>query len=293
VAAFFDDSGELDPGSGHNIFCLGMVVMPVDKIRKVSEEWLNMIAGHLRLTANVLAVNGIEAKASDLHALRKKLGNLQSLGDVHKPFCDWGLNTPRKVDALIADIWEFLAQPTTPLIYLASVANKSKTLEKFQESEYQRFQEIQAAEQKSGLRNLRRELGLYVGERAFGWLLQRLNYMGNIGERAFADAFIIGDENAVAVAMYKSQALAQAGADKYTDLPKIVNNVWFGSSAHNPCLQIADWVAYAVRNWAEKRQAANMRLKGMLHNFRGYPDNVFGWGIVAIPDQAAFPKLPL
>lgn len=27
MAAFFDDSGELDPGSGHDFVCLGMIVL--------------------------------------------------------------------------------------------------------------------------------------------------------------------------------------------------------------------------------------------------------------------------
>jgi hypothetical protein len=92
--------------------------------------------------------------------------------------------------------------------------------------------------------------------------------------------------------MYKSQADAQAGLCQFTDLPKVVNNIWFGASSHNPCIQMADWIAYSVRTWAEKRQGANMHLRNLMPYFRGFPDKVLGWGIVPIPDVDCFPKLP-
>jgi len=144
---------------------------------------------------------------------------------------------------------------------------------------------------RQGAKGIGMELSLFIGEKAFEWLLQRLNYLGNPGEKNYSDAFLIGDENAVTTSMYKSQALAQAGFSNYTSLPKIANNVWFDSSAHNPCLQLADWVAFAVRTWAEKSGDTNMRLQELLPNFRGYPNNVMGRGIVPIPSEDAFPKL--
>jgi hypothetical protein len=75
VAAFFDDSGGLDPGDGHNFVSLGMVVLPTNLVRKVSASWNSLIADHLMINAESLAVNGIEAKSSDLYDLRKRLKN--------------------------------------------------------------------------------------------------------------------------------------------------------------------------------------------------------------------------
>lgn len=290
VAAFFDDSGDLDAGNNRNYFCLGMVVLPVDDIRQISEGWLRMIAGHLRLGANVLAVNGIEAKSSDIYDLRKRLDGNQPLKALQKSLYTWGLNTTNRVDELINNIWEFLATPPVSVTYLASLANKEKTWRQFKESRYEEFREMHRMRQ--GTKGIRMELSLFIGEKAFEWLLQRLNYLGNAGERNYPNVFLIGDENAVTTSMYKSQALAQAGFSNYTSLPKIANNVWFGSSAHNPCLQLADWVAFAVRTWAEKRRDTSTRLRELLPNFRGYPNNVMGWGIVPIPSEDAFPKLP-
>lgn len=291
MAAFFDDSGDLDAGHNRNYFCLGMAVLPVDDIRQISEGWLRMIAGHLRLSANVLAVNGIEAKSSDIYDLRTRLHSNQPLKALQRSLYTWGLNTTNRVDELINNIWEFLATPPISVTYLASVANKERAWRQFKESRYEEFKKMHRLRQ--GTKGIRMELSLFIGEKAFEWLLQRLNYLGNPGEKNYPNAFLIGDENAVTTSMYKSQALTQAGFSQYTSLPKIANNVWFGSSAHNPCLQLADWVAFAVRTWAEKRRDTNTRLRELLPNFRGYPNNVMGWGIVPIPSEDAFPKLPI
>jgi len=289
VAAFFDDSGDLEAGTNRNIFCLGMVVLQVNDIMRLSDTWLQMLARHLKLSANVLAVNGIEVKSSDIYDLRKRLRGSQPLKAEQKPLYNMGLNTTQRVDELIDNIWEFLSTPPVSYIYLASLANKEKTWRRFKESRYEEFLEMHRLRQST--KGIRMELSLFIGEKAFEWLLQRLNYMGNPGEKDYPGAFLIGDENAVTTSMYKSQARAQAGFSNYTSLPKIANNVWFGSSAHNPCLQIADWVAFAVRTWAEGRQDTNTRLSGLLPNFRGYPNNIMGWGIVPIPSEDDFPKL--
>lgn len=292
VAAFFDDSGELDPGSGRNIVSLGMLVISVKNIRELSSHWFDMISHHLRIKACNLSVCGIEAKSSELYELKRRLEKGQSPKGLQVPLYNWGLNTPERVEALIDSIWEFLSKPCVPTIYLASVANKSATFQKYQASNYQTFLELKSITNKKAIGNLRRELILYLGERLFEWLLQRLNYLGNPSEWDFPDAFIVGDESAVTTSMYKSQAIAQAGFSNFTRLPKIANNVWFGSSTNNPCLQIADWIAYAIRTWGEMRQGANMRLKEILPYFRGYPDKIFGRGIIPIPSARELPKLP-
>jgi len=292
MAAFFDDSGELDPGSGHNFVCLGMIVLSINSVREVSTNWNNLIASHLRLSPKTLAINGIEAKSSELYALSKRLKSGQAPKGLQIPLYNWGLKTPNKVDELIESIWGFLSMPEFQRIYLASISNKYATLRKYKSEEYDKFLEKQKTGTKESIKNLRRELSLFISGGLFQFLLQRLNYLGNSTEWDFSDAFLIGDEGAVNNFMYESQAAAQAGLSKYTDLPKIANNIWFGSSSHNPCIQMADWIACAVRTWAEKKQGANMRLKGLLPYFRGFPNDVLGWGIIPIPSPDSFPKIP-
>ena len=47
-------------------------------------------------------------------------------------------------------------------------------------------------------------------------------------------------------------------------MPRLVNNVWFGSSRSSPQLQMADWIAYAVRTWAESKRVGYDRLRRVL-----------------------------
>ena len=129
--------------------------------------------------------------------------------------------------------------------------------------------------------------------KAFDWLLQRLDYLGKDVDYKFSHAIVIGDETALQRTLYRSQGDTQAGLKGYTDLPRVVNNVCFGSSLYNPCLQIADWVALAVRGWAESRPTGSQRLGQLLRSFRGYPDNVLGRGIVPIPDRSICPPIPV
>jgi hypothetical protein len=182
VAAFFDDSGELDPGSGRNFVCLGMVVLPVDNIRTVSNNWNSLIANHLRLNANALAINGIEAKSSELYELNRRLKSGKALTGLQIPLYRWGLNTPQKVNDLIEGIWDFLSSPKNGLIYLATVANKQVALRKFKKDDYNQFISANTAIQKNGVKGLRKGLSLYLCDCLFDWLLQRLNYLGNPSE---------------------------------------------------------------------------------------------------------------
>jgi len=208
------------------------------------------------------------------------------------PLYNRGLNNSQKVDDLIESIWEFLSDSKKEVAFLASVVNKPVALREFKSRDYEQFLSRNTNEQKTTIKNLRKELSLYMCDCLFDWLLQRLEFLGNPNEWDYSDGFIIGDESSVNNFMYKSQAATQSGLCKFTNLPKIVNNIWFGASLHNPCLQIADWIAYSVRTWAEKRQGANLRLKMILPHFRGFPNNVLGWGIVPIPRSNSFPALP-
>ncbi len=59
-------------------------------------------------------------------------------------------------------------------------------------------------------------------------------------------------------------------------------------------MQIADWVAFAIRTWAEAKESSS-RIKQLLPNFRGYPDpdKLLGRGIVLCPNKECVPNLPL
>ena len=56
---------------------------------------------------------------------------------------------------------------------------------------------------------------------------------------------------------------------------------------------MADWIAYAVRTWAEGRRKGYNRLGQIRSRFRGHPDNVVDGGIALVPDHDRFPELPL
>jgi hypothetical protein len=93
--------------------------------------------------------------------------------------------------------------------------------------------------------------------------------------------------------MLQTQAEIQAGLGReFSDLPAILNRPWWGASLYEPCLQIADWVAFAIRRWVEGKPTL---LRQLLPNFRGYPDPdwLLGRGIVCCPNKECFPQLPL
>jgi len=104
---------------------------------------------------------------------------------------------------------------------------------------------------------------------------------------------VVGDDTYLRNDYYASQLHMQAGLEPYTNASSVLNNVVFGSSLHNPLRQMADWVGYALRAWAEGRPNASSQIAGLLPHFRGYPDEMLGRGIVAIPSKSSFPVLPL
>jgi hypothetical protein len=288
VVAFFDDSGGPDPGSGP-VFALGMVVIPTPDVRVISDGWNAVIAKHVNVSAQYLALNSIEAKSSDLYDLHNRLVTGKPLHtNCQRRLYAHGLNTPQRAQALIDDCWDYLAHPPTGIRYLASVALKQVVWKQYKSVLYG---SLPLPPNKPSAA-ARKELSRFIGEITFGWLLQRLEYLGQETTFPFLDAFLVGDESEVRALMYDSQAEAQAGFGQFTQLSRIVNNVWFGSSLHNAPLQIADWIAFVARLWLSQNPEGSRRLGQIKANFRGYPNRIKGRGIVVNPHRANAPQIP-
>ena len=142
-----------------------------------------------------------------------------------------------------------------------------------------------------GEKPLRAELSNFILGRASEHLLRGIDDLGGDLDLEYHDAMVIGDQSAVSRLIHESQAGIQAGRGYFTDAPRLVNNVWFGSSRFSPQLQMADWIAYAVRTWAEGRREGYNRLGQIRSRFRRHPHRVSGHGLALVPDQ--FPELPL
>lgn len=290
VAAFMDDSGGTDPNSGP-VFALGFVVVDSADLRGWSAAWLDALTKHLSVAQRYLALSSLEAKSSDLYDMKRRLESGQPLPlPLQKALFHAGLNTPTRVDDLITDLWRVLANHPAPARYVGSVAFKHPVWQQFRSKEYEQWQKAPSAAPKSTVKALRQ----FIGEKTFEFALQRLQYVGDDRSFRFDDAVLVGDEGALNALMYASQAEAQAGLGQFTTLPKLLNNVWFGSSLHNPCLQMADWVAFACRRWAEGKTPEGVAPLGyIIHRFRGYSNNrVRGVGIAVNPSKADVPALP-
>ena len=293
VTAFFDDSGGPDPNSSRS-FCFGAVVLPASLVRESSDAWTQLVGRHFDVDGDQLGYYGCEVKSSDLYDLRRKLRQGPGLRESQKALFAHGLNSLRRADALIEDIWEFLARPSVPLKYIAACVKKDSAWTKFRREQFARWQSMQTVPraERVGEKPLRAELSNFILSHAFEYLLQRIDYLGGDDDFQYHDALVIGDQSAVTRLMHESQAGIQAGRGYFTDLPRLVNNVWFGSSRFSPQLQMADWIAYAVRTWAEGKREGFDRLRQVQHLFRGYPSRVDGYGVVLAPDSEGFPELP-
>lgn len=210
---------------------------------------------------------------------------------------EYGLNTEEKANELIESIFNFLSEPPVAIKYLATVANKHEVWGKFCHNSFSKWSiltQLHRRNSKMTIRNLRDELSSFLVKYTYEFLLQRLDYLSRDEDFDFSDAFIIGDETSDTSVMLKTQAEIQAGLGAHFSLlPTIVNRPWFGSSLHDPCLQMADWIAFAVRTWAEESMAYSHRIKQLLPRFRGYPEKILGSGIVLCPNKECFPNLPL
>ena len=292
VAAFFDDSGAPDPDSSPS-FCFGAVVLPTSLVRKCSDAWTSIVERHVDVQSDQLSYYNCEIKSSDLHDMRGKLRRGAELHKSQSALFAHGLNSAGRVDALIEDIWNFLANPSVPAKYIAVCVDKTSVWRSSHEAQYAKWQSIQAGPkgERKGEKALRADLSNSVLSPAFDYLLQRINYLGGDVGFKYKDALVIGDQSAVDSLMHQSQARVQAGHGYFTDLPRLVNNVWFGSSRYNAPIQMADWIAYAVRIWSERRSEGFARLVQVLPRFRGYPGRIGGQGIVVVPKENGFPML--
>jgi hypothetical protein len=287
VAAFYDDSGVFSPGQS-NFVSIGMVVIPLRYIRENNDAWWEMLINHfpsIKISTSLEQL-GIEVKSSDLQYMLKHISNKAS---INKPsqtiMIAYGMDTEDKLKKIIESIYDYISNPIVPMKYLAVCANKSEVWQKFYPEKINKWELDQNRKQ------LGNELSIFLLKRMYEYLLQRLQYLSKDTDFEFSDSFIIGDEISNSKTILNIQSDVQAGLGKFSDLPAVVNRSWFGSSLHDPCLQIADWVTFAVRTWAEKD--INSPLRMFLPKFRGYPDfdNILGKGIVCCPDKKSFPDL--
>lgn len=293
VTAFFDDSGGADPNSSR-AFCFGAVVLPASLVRDCSAAWNEVIGKHFDVDGDQLGYYDCEVKSSDLYDMRRKLRRGPGLRESQKSLFAHGLSSVGRVDELIEDIWDFLAQPLVPIKYLASYVHKDSAWREFLQRRFARWESMQhlPRAERIGEKPLRAELSNLILGRVFEHLIRGIDDLGGDPDFEYHDAMVIGDQSAVNQLMHESQAGIQAGRGYFTDAPRLVNNVWFGSSRFSPQLQMADWIAYAVRAWAEGRREGFDRLGQVLHRFRGQPDPVSGCGIALVPDRDRFPELP-
>ena len=295
VAAFFDDSGMFRPEDSGDFACLGMIVIPSENIRKCGDAWWDMLETHFQCSSGSLQTIGIEAKSSELCDMLYKLKRQTKLQNNQQKMFDYGLNTAEKVSELIEAIYNFLENPPVKAKYLAVIDNKKEVWEEFRHSyinEWKILRQLSPRESKRKIKEMSKVLSAFLVKNTYEFLLQRINYLSTDGDFDFSDALIIGDETADTSIMLKTQAEIQAGLGMhFSKLQTIVNRPWFGSSLHDPCLQIADWIAFTIRIWAEENTAYSYRIKQLLSNFRGYPDRILGSGIVLCPNRDSFPKL--
>lgn len=293
MAAFYDDSGGFHPNKD-KFACFGMVVTPTAYIRKCCDAWWEMLEMHFQCPIS-LQTTGIEAKSSELFDMLLKLNRGSKLQNAQHKMFEYGLNTPRGVDELIEAVFNFLAKPPIPMKYLAVVVKKEEAWLKFCADQFSSWEILTQAEekQKVAIRNLHKELESFLIKHTYKYLLQRLQYLSDDAQEPFefSDAFIIGDQSSVTKTMLEIQTNTQAGLEKFSELPTIINKSWFGFSLYDPCLQMADWIAFAIRVWAEESTAYAYRIKQLLPNFRGYPDDILGRGIVLCPSGEYFPTL--
>ena len=104
-----------------------------------------------------------------------------------KALFEHGLDTVGRANRLIEDIWNFLADPPVPIRYLATCADKDSAWRKFSTDQFAKWQSMQdlPKPERVGQKPLRAELSNLILERAFEYLLQRIDYLG--GERPRRD----------------------------------------------------------------------------------------------------------
>ncbi|MTI80067.1 MAG: DUF3800 domain-containing protein [Firmicutes bacterium] len=288
--AFFDDSGSPDPSDRTEFFTFGMVVIPFELIQKISDSWWDIIRSHMGIPRNGLPpILNLEAKSADLYNLYDKLRNNANLRIEEQRLVDDYWLDENKVSSFIRSIWDYLSTMDNDVTYLGAAVNKHEFWKKFKPDEYDYYNFlVQNNASKRDKKSIRMRLQEALVSKAFEYLLQRTQYLMEDNE---GECIVIGDETCHSNNFYSSQAFLQAGFGNYTNAENIINNVVFGSSLHNPGLQISDWIAYAIRNWAtDKNSHIISRFNEIKHNFRNGKNNPFGRGIVLIPSKSNFPQ---
>ena len=141
VTAFFDDSGGPDPNSSRS-FCFGAVVLSASLVRECSASWTEVIGKHFDVDGDQLGYYNCEVKSSDLYDLRRKLRQGPGLRESQKVLFAHGLNSVGRVDGLIEDIWEFLAEPSVPMKYLAACVEKDSAWRKLRRDRFARWRSM-------------------------------------------------------------------------------------------------------------------------------------------------------
>lgn len=291
VTAFYDESGVFTPGQDPCV-SIGMVVVASHSIRELSVTWWEMVGQHfpsIPIPAT-LPLLGIEAKVSDLRDMAERLRKHNHLKTSQSNMFKHGLDSLDKIDSLIKGIYNFVSNPVVHIKYLAACGQKEEYWQSyFKDKIYKWKYLIQTKDTSGSSKTIGKELSQSLLRIMYEWLLQRLQFLSSDPGYEFTDSFVVGDETSNYKTLLTKQSVVQAGFGKHSDIPTVVNKSWFGSSLHEPCLQIADSIAYAVKYWAEGRGIHY--LKNILPNFRGYPDRVKSQGSACCPNKECFPSI--
>ena len=269
-----------------------MVVIPFEYVEPISKQWWRFVKQNLSLIDEPPVI-GVEWKSADMYDIYRRIRGNGTLRLDQLRFLQQRTPPLVEIEAWIKGTWDFISGLPPEVIFLSSVVKKQEYWLRYCDRDYKTFRIIKKHGMEHELKRyhqLRTHLKNDVQKKAFKWLLQRLHYL--MEDKNNSETIVIGDEMTDPGQLKECQCYMQAGYERYTSGKNIVNNVVFGSSIYNPPIQIADWLAFAVRNWAIQARHTKERLGDIIHQFRDYP-NVAGRGIVLIPNPHRFPNLPL
>ncbi|MDA8065175.1 MAG: DUF3800 domain-containing protein [Thermaerobacter sp.] len=282
--AFFDDSGSARPETAEGFFCLGMVVVPAGEVPTMSDGWRELIGRHARVSPR--EARTMELTSSDTYELWSRKYRGKPIDD-NKPSARFSHLNEMELSRL-KGVWDYISG-LQDAILLGIAVHKKANWVRFRNKEWNDWNATgRGRETRKEKKDLASSLEWQIWENAFHYLLQWLQYFLDDQD---GHGILIGDECTTYRHLYKFHESIAAGDDTYTNAENIINNVVFGSSYHNPGIQIADWVAYAINGWARGIEAVGQHLTEILPKFRDYP-NVKGRGLVLNPDNYDWPALP-
>lgn len=274
---FFDDSGTAYPGSKSEFFSFAVVAMPMNVVPHFTRQWKALLRPFPVDTSRGMP----ELHCSDLYNRWLTLRSGKPL-PADDPFVDC---TTDDLSALIHATWELLVSLPSA-VYLGTVTHKETYWRRFHREMYQDYLEENDTKAKQKIR--KRNLELCIQDTAFTYLLQRIQYLM---EDCDGICVVIGDENKYQPDLYAAHGRVKDGHVPYTNAPRIVTNVVFGSSQYTAGIQAADWVGFALQHWARGAPFTQGLLANLIPHFRGYPNQVRGRGIVLLPDNYPFPSV--